>query len=1693
MGENTTRLLTTKDELDNPNLIAGLSSFFDPGLVTFDAGNIILGGAGNDRLIGGGGNDILDGDAYLHVALTSYTAGATIIRQIAYDPNGNTANLLNGFGAPDLSAVDANGKPIPTLLGGNVNAANVDTAVFNDVFSDYDIGLFGPDAEGFITVAHTRTGAPIVGGNPQGLLGVEDGTDRIRNIERLQFTDITVSIDRNGNILTSSDGRFTDPVANANPLVGDPYYDAVPVGTPTLTETDPNHNVVDPTVLAEVGDTLHASIATITDADGISTPVTLQWQVQDFLTGVWLPIAGATGADFKITSFQDGNPLRVMASYVDGKGVAESVFSAPTILVTLPGNKNTPPFVVPQQQLNGIPDTTALAGQAFDYSVPLTTIFNDGQTLPSNLIYTATLADGQSLASVGLSFTFTVDPVTLVGTGEFKTLAADPLGPDGAPDTGDEISGTLDTPGQIAIRVTATDTGPGAPLSVTNNFFINVLPIDTPPVASNDAYSILEDATLTVTPASQGVLANDTDADVNDRLTARLANGPAHGTLQFHTDGTFVYKPTLDYVGTDTFTYRADDIFLTDSNLATVSITVNPKVHPVSALLKNDTGASATDRVTNDATLFGSGFANAAVFAAVDGAAPVRIATADGTGAWSGAPVLTDGAHTIVISETNAVDGRTDFATVNLTLDTTPPVTTVSLVQDTGASATDGVTTNPALSGFGDPNSSVLVSIGGGAAVQVNTDATGFWTYTPVVADGSHTANVTGGTDLAGNVGTASLNFAVDTTAPTVTAALAVDSGASATDKVTNNDTISGSGDGNAAIFASIDGAAAVQVATADANGDWSFKPVLADGNHTVVISETDLAGNKGSASVAFKLDQTPPPVTAGLVSDTGASATDAITKVFTLTGTGDPNASVQVTVDGVLLGSINTSSAGTWSFLPIVPDGTHTILVTGTDLAGNSTTVTDVYTLDTTAPASPTIGGFTYNATATALTNYTLSGTAEAGSKVVLSNGATTLGTVTAAANGAWSFTVTPNPTSNFSSQLTVTATDLAGNVSAGQSAGVLVGTAAANTLTGFAGPNLILGLGGADTLNGSSANNILDGGAGADTMTGLAGNDTYVVDAAGDVVVEAAGGGTDTVLISLANYTLGANVENLTYTGAVAFTGTGNALANVIIGGAGNDTLTGGTNTAGVDTLSGGAGNDTYVVSNVGDVIVEAAGGGTDTVRTALASYTLGANLENLTYTGVGNFAGTGNSVANTVTGGAGADTLNGGANGTGVDTLVGLAGDDTYIVNNAGDVVTEAANAGTDTVLTALASLTLAANVENLTYTGAGSFSGTGNNRTNVITGGAGNDTIASGAANAAGLAGDTLIGGAGDDTYVVTNAGDVVTEAAGGGIDTVRTGLATYTLAANVENLTYTGAAAFTGIGNNVANVIIGGAGADNLTDGTNIAGAGVDTMIGGAGNDIYNVANIGDVITEAAGGGTDTIRTSLGSYTLVDANVENLTYTGAGNFTGTGSAVANTITGGAGNDTLDGGVNTTGADTLVGGLGNDTFIIRNLGDVTTEAAGGGTDTVLAMVNTYTMGANVETMTFLGTGAFTGTGNAQDNTINGGAGADTLNGAGGNDTLVGGAGADTLTGGAGADVFRLVKGDANGDLITDFTRGAAPDHIDLSGYAAGALLVKTVVGNATTPTSYAVQVGGVTQDTFKLTGNVTLAAGTDYRFV
>ncbi len=450
------------------------------------------------------------------------------------------------------------------------------------------------------------------------------------------------------------------------------------------------------------------------------------------------------------------------------------------------------------------------------------------------------------------------------------------------------------------------------------------------------------------------------------------------------------------------------------------------------------------------------------------------------------------------------------------------------------------------------------------------------------------------------------------------------------------------------------------------------------------------------------------------------------------------------------------------------------------------------------------------------------------------------------------------------------------------------LVGTEDTDYFYGSVMNDTLLGLSGDDILSGGAGNDTLDGGTGADSMTGGAGNDLFVVDNVSDVVTEQAGQGADTVQSSL-TYALGANLENLTLTGSAAINGTGNALSNVLIG-----------NSA-ANVLSGGAGNDTYVVG-VGDTVVEAASAGTDTVKSDM-SWTLGTNLENLVLTGMAAINGAGNTLANTLTGNSAANVLNGAA---GADTLNGAQGDDLYIVDNVGDKVTELPGEGLDTIQSSV-TYTLGANVENLTLSGTSAINGTGNGLDNVIIGNS---------------AGNRLTGGAGNDTYVV-GAGDTVVESVNAGVDIVQSSV-THTLAANVENLTLMGTGAINGTGNALNNVLVGNNAANTLT--------------GGAGDDTY-VVGAGDTVVEAVNAGIDTVQSSV-PWTL-GANVENLTLTGMTAINGTGNALANVLIGNAGSNILTGG---DGNDTLLGGKENDVLNGGAGNDVFQLARGDGQDTI-----------------------------------------------------------------------------------------------------------------------------------------------------
>jgi trimeric autotransporter adhesin len=575
------------------------------------------------------------------------------------------------------------------------------------------------------------------------------------------------------------------------------------------------------------------------------------------------------------------------------------------------------------------------------------------------------------------------------------------------------------------------------------------------------------------------------------------------------------------------------------------------------------------------------------------------------------------------------------------------------------------------------------------------------------------------------------------------------------------------------------------------------------------------------------------------------------------------------------------------------------------------------------------------------------------------------------------------------------------------------------------------------ANRLEGNAAANVLDGGTGDDTLVGGAGNDVYFVDSTEDEVIEIAGQGTDEIR-STASIILPAEVEVLTLLGTANLDATGNALANEMNGNAGDNALDGG---AGVDTMRGGAGNDTYTVDHANDTVMEGANEGLDSVLSAV-SYTLASHVENLTLIGTAAINATGNADANMLTGNGAANILDG---GLGADTLEGGGGNDIYVVDSVSDVVQENSSEGSDLVRSYI-TYTLGAHVEQLTLLGTSAIDAFGNSSANILTGNAAGNLLDGGA----GI--DQLVGGMGDDIYVLDTASDQITEAIGEGFDTVRAGF-NYALGATLEALELTGAGNFTATGNAFDNVLSGNSGNNTLT-----GMGGADTMQGGAGNDTYVVENVGDVVIEQAGEGTDLVQSSV-SFTLAH-DVENLTLTGSSAINATGNDGSNMLTGNSGANTLDGGA---GADILQGGGGNDIYLIDDAGDQVLEGASAGTDEVRSGVS-FALSANLENLVLIGSQGLTGTGNTLVNRITGNSGNNTLDGGAGVDTLIGGLGDDTYIADSTGEIITELAGEGN-DIVqstASYALGAQLESLVLLGTgnltATGNELANTLFGNS-----------------------------------
>jgi len=375
--------------------------------------------------------------------------------------------------------------------------------------------------------------------------------------------------------------------------------------------------------------------------------------------------------------------------------------------------------------------------------------------------------------------------------------------------------------------------------------------------------------------------------------------------------------------------------------------------------------------------------------------------------------------------------------------------------------------------------------------------------------------------------------------------------------------------------------------------------------------------------------------------------------------------------------------------------------------------------------------------------------------------------------------------------------------------------------------------------------------------------------------------------------------------------------------------------------------------------------------------------------------------------------------------------------------------------------------------------------GRGGSDTIDGGAGSDRIYDGNGNPGqpdtDSNSDILRGGAGDDFL-----------SGAGGSDRLEGGDGDDQIAGDWQNTPNPG-----------NDTLLGGAGSDSLVGWAGndilIGGTGADRMSGGTGNDRYYVDNIRDSVFEGKLGGEDSngideVYSSISFVLSADAfhgDFENLRLVGSGNINATGNALSNRLVGNSGNNILDGRV---GADRMSGGTGNDIYVLDNVRDVVAEAAGGGTDLVQSSVS-WSMVANVEKVTLIGSANISAAGNTLKNTVlgnsgnnslSGGAGNDAISAGNGNDRLYGGSGNDAMRGGGGSDAFvfnTALSSSMNKDTILDFSVTADTISLDNAtftavgadgGLSSGAFRIGTAAADASDRVIYNSSTGALIYD-------------------
>ncbi|WP_232439464.1 Ig-like domain-containing protein, partial [Burkholderia ubonensis] len=361
---------------------------------------------------------------------------------------------------------------------------------------------------------------------------------------------------------------------------------------------------------------------------------------------------------------------------------------------------------------------------------------------------------------------------------------------------------------------------------------------------------------------------------------------------------------------------RQTDIAGNTSDSTSFSFTLDTSAAAPGVALTTDSGSSASDHITNVGTLNLSG---------VETGATVEYST-DGGHTWSTSFSAVEGVNDVQVRQTD-IAGNTSAATsFSFTLDTSAAAPGVALTTDSGSSASDHITNVGTLN---------LSGVENGATVQYSVDNGAHWSTSFSAVEGVNDVQVRQ-TDIAGNTSSAtSFSFTLDTSAAAPGVELAVDSGSSASDHITNVGTLNLSGvETGATVEYSIDG-----------GHTWSASFSATEGLNDVQVRQTDIAGNTSSAtSFSFMLDTSAAAPGVALATDSGSSAVDHITNVGTLNLSGvETGATVEYSIDG----------GHTWSTSFSATEGVNDVQVRQTDVAGNTSSATSFsFMLDTSAAA---------------------------------------------------------------------------------------------------------------------------------------------------------------------------------------------------------------------------------------------------------------------------------------------------------------------------------------------------------------------------------------------------------------------------------------------------------------------------------------------------------------------------------------------------------------------------------------------------------------------------------------------------------------------------------------------------------------------------------------------------------------------